>query len=296
VGPESRPLTFGAELEMAPERRWDPLRRFARNRLAVVGGIVLTLMLSVAVFAQFLAPSDPLAQDFNHSLEPPSREHPCGTDELGRDICSRVMYGGRASLAAGFLAVLVGGSVGTMLGLTAGYFGGWVDRTVMRGLDVVFALPAILLAIVIVTMLGPSLTNAILAVAIVNIPPTARVVRAEVLTITPRAYILACRVIGARDSRIVVKHILPNAMAPLIVQLTVGLAFAILSTAALGFLGLGAQPPMPEWGNMISGARAFLFTRFEISVFPGVAILLTTVSLNLVGDGLQDALNPKLIV
>jgi peptide/nickel transport system permease protein len=295
MNPESRPEGPAATLEMAPERRWDPLRRFARNRLAVVGSIVLTLVLSVALFAQFLAPSDPLAQDFNRSLEPPSRDHPCGTDELGRDICSRVIYGGRASLAAGFLAVLVGGLAGTLLGLTAGYFGGWVDRLVMRALDVVFALPTILLAIVIVTMLGPSLTNAILAVAIINIPPTARVMRSQVLTITPRPFILACRVIGANDSRIVLHHILPNAMAPLIVQLTVGLAFAILSTAALGFLGLGAQPPMPEWGNMISGARAFLFTRFEISVFPGLAILLTTVSLNLVGDGLQDALNPKLI-
>jgi peptide/nickel transport system permease protein len=259
-----------------------------------VGALALMFMLCLALLAPLLAPADPLAQDLNRSMQAASREHPCGTDELGRDVCSRVIYGSRASLAAGFFAVIVGGLVGTGLGVVAGYFSGWTDRVIMRGLDVVFALPAILLAIVIVTMLGPSLTNAILAVAIINIPPSARLMRSQVLTIMPRAYILACRVIGVDDLGILIRHVLPNSMAPLIVQSTVGLAFAILSTAALGFLGLGAQPPMPEWGAMISGGRAYLYSAFGISLFPGLAILVTTISLNLVGDGLQDALNPKL--
>jgi peptide/nickel transport system permease protein len=277
------------------ERRWDVLRRFGRNRAAIFGACILVLLIVVALFAPFLAPADPLTPNFSEALRPPSANHPFGTDHMGRDIYARVVHGSRISLRVGFLSVIIGGLVGTVLGVLSGYFGGWADRLVMRGMDVMLALPAILLAIVVVTWLGPSLTNAMLAIAIIRIPRTARLMRSVVLTIMPKEFILACRVIGVSDPRILVRHVLPNAISPLIVESTIGLAFSILTAAGLGFLGLGAQPPTPEWGAMISEGRTFLYSAFQVTMFPGLAILATTVSVNLVGDGLQDALNPRLI-
>jgi peptide/nickel transport system permease protein len=276
------------------ERRWLGVKRFARNRLAVVGSLLLVFMAFVALLAPVLAPSDPVTQDLSGAMKPPSWEHPFGTDQLGRDILSRVIYGSRISLQIGFVSVGIGGLVGTIIGVTAGYVSGWTDRLVMRAMDVMLALPAILLAIIVVTWLGPSLTNAMIAIAVVQIPRTARLMRSATLAIMPREYILASRVTGAGSLGIMRRHVLPNALAPLVVDSTIGLAFAILTAAGLGFLGLGAQPPTPEWGAMISEGRSFLYSAFYVTLFPGMAILLATISVNLVGDGLQDALNPRL--
>jgi peptide/nickel transport system permease protein len=282
------------ELAAAGERRWLGVKRFARNRLAVVGSLLLVFMTFVALLAPVLAPSDPLLQDLSEAMKPPSREHLFGTDQMGRDVLSRVIHGSRISLEVGFVSVGIGGFVGTILGVIAGYVGTWADRLIMRAMDIMLALPAILLAIIVVTWLGPSLTNAMIAIAVVQIPRTSRLMRSATLAIMPREYILASRVIGAGSLRIVRNHLLPNALAPLVVDSTIGLAFAILTAASLGFLGLGAQPPTPEWGAMISEGRSFLFSAFYVTLFPGMAILLTTISMNLVGDGLQDALNPRL--
>jgi peptide/nickel transport system permease protein len=278
-------------------RREDFLRAFFSNRLAIFGTAVMTVFVLMAVFAPLVAPYDPLQTDLPQKFDGPSLAHPFGQDELGRDILSRVIYGARISLTAGLAAVAVATVVGTIVGLAAGYLGRWPDSLLMRLMDVLLAFPSILLAIVIVSVLGPSLRNAMLAIGIVFIPQIARVVRSAVISVRERDYIEAERALGAGNTQIVLSGILPNSMAPLIVQATLTLATAILDVAALSFLGLGARAPTPEWGAMLtdafrSGFGVFVEGQHAI-IFPGIAIALAVLSVNFIGDGLRDALDPR---
>jgi peptide/nickel transport system permease protein len=278
-------------------RREDFVRAFFSNHLALFGGIVISLFILMAVFAPLVAPYDPLAQNLTEKFAGPSLAHPFGQDELGRDILSRIIYGARISLTAGLAAVALATVVGTIVGLTAGYLGRWPDSLLMRMMDVLLAFPSILLAIVIVSILSPSLPNAMLAIGIVFIPQIARVVRSAVISVRERDYIEAERALGAGNAQIVFSGVLPNSMAPLIVQATLTLATAILDIAALSFLGLGARAPSPEWGAMLtdafrSGYGVFVEGQHAI-IFPGIAIALCVLSVNLVGDGLRDAMDPR---
>lgn len=276
-----------------PDRLYYLWRRLRKNRLAVGGGVLLVLFLLTAAAAPWIAPHDPLAQDLYGRLSPPSAKNWFGTDDFGRDILSRVLHGARVSLRVGVAAVALALVVGTAVGLTAGYWGGLLDNVLMRLMDLMLAFPSILLAIVVVAVLGPSLNNAMLAVGIVSIPQYARLVRASVLSIREQDYVTAARALGAGDARIILTAILPNCVAPLTVQSTLGMAGAILDAAGLSFLGLGAQPPTPEWGAMLSGGRDFILSAPWVLTFPGLAILLTVLAFNLLGDGLRDALDPK---
>jgi peptide/nickel transport system permease protein len=278
-------------------RREDFLRAFFSNRLAIFGTAVMAVFVVMAVFAPLVAPYDPLDQNLPEKFDGPSLAHPFGQDELGRDILSRVIYGARISLTAGLAAVALATVVGTIVGLTAGYLGRWPDSLLMRLMDVLLAFPSILLAIVIVSILGPSLPNAMLAIGIVFIPQIARVVRSAVISVRERDYIEAERALGAGNVQIVFSGVLPNSMAPLIVQSTLTLATAILDVAALSFLGLGARAPTPEWGAMLtdafrSGFGVFVEGQHAI-IFPGIAIALAVLSVNFIGDGLRDALDPR---
>src|SRR5215213_11650610 len=281
----------------ARSRREDFRRVFFSNRLALFGTAVMGLFILMAVFAPLIAPYDPLQQDLASKFAPPSRAHLMGQDELGRDILSRVIYGARISLTAGLAAVAVATVVGTLVGLGAGYLGRWPDSLLMRVMDVLLAFPSILLAIVIVSILGPSLLNAMFAISIVFIPQIARVVRSVVISVRERDYIEAERALGAGHTQIVFSGVLPNSTAPLIVQATLTLATAILDIAALSFLGLGARAPTPEWGAMLtdafhSGFGVFVEGQHAI-IFPGIAIALAVLSVNFIGDGLRDALDPR---
>ena len=279
--------------------RWGDFRQaFLGNKLAVVGLIVITLFVLMAVFAPLLAPYDPIRdQSLTERFAPPSASHPLGQDELGRDILSRIIFGARVSLTAGLAAVAFATVFGTLVGVAAGYAGGIVDSVLMRLMDIILAFPSILLAIVIVSILGQGLTNALLAVGVVLLPQIARVVRSSVISIRERDYVEAERAIGASDVQIVSSAILPNSLAPLIVQSTLALATAILDVAALSFLGLGAQPPQPEWGAMLTDAfrSGFgVFTEGQHAIlFPGIAIALSVLAVNFIGDGLRDALDPR---
>jgi peptide/nickel transport system permease protein len=278
-------------------RRQDFLGTFFSNRLALFGTAVMSIFILTAVFAPLIAPYGPLQQDLAGKFAPPSRAHLMGQDELGRDILSRVIYGARISLTAGLAAVGLATALGTLIGVVAGYVGRWPDSVLMRLMDVVLSFPSILLAIVIVSILGPSLPNAMLAVGIVFVPQIARVVRSAVISVRERDYIEAERALGAGNAQIVFSGILPNSMAPLIVQSTLTLATAILDVAALSFLGLGARAPAPEWGAMLTdafhaGFGVFITGQHAI-IFPGVAIALCVLSVNFIGDGLRDALDPR---
>ena len=278
--------------------RWQDFRRtFLSNRLALFGLIILSIFILVAIFAPLIAPYDPLAQDLEGKFAGPSLAHPFGQDELGRDILSRVIYGARISLTAGLAAVAIATVAGTIIGLLAGYFGGYTDSIFMRLMDILLAFPSILLAIIVVSVLGPSLVNAMLAVGIVFIPQMARVVRSAVISVRERDYIEAERALGASNTQIIFSGILPNSTAPLTVQATLTLATAILDIAALSFLGLGARAPTPEWGAMLTDAFKSGFGVFVTGqhalIFPGVAIALAVLSVNFVGDGLRDALDPR---
>ena len=278
--------------------RWEDFRRvYLSNRLALFGTVILSLFILMGIFAPLIAPYDPLQQDLAGKFAPPSRAHLMGQDELGRDILSRVIYGARISLTAGLAAVAIATAAGTLIGVVGGYLGRWPDSVLMRLMDVVLAFPSILLAIVIVSILGPSLPNAMLAVGIVFVPQIARVVRSAVISVRERDYIEAERALGAGNAQIVFSGVLPNSMAPLIVQATLTLATAILDVAALSFLGLGARAPTPEWGAMLtdafrSGFGVFVTGQHAI-VFPGIAIALCVLSVNFIGDGLRDALDPR---
>lgn len=288
-----------AETGVRTRTRWGDFRgAFLENKLAVVGLVIISVFVAMAVFAPLLAPYDPIRdQNLGERFAGPSAQHPLGQDELGRDILSRIIFGARISLTAGLAAVAFATVLGTLVGVTAGYVGGLVDSVLMRLMDVILAFPSILLAIVIVSVLGQGLTNALLAVGVVLLPQIARVVRSSVISIRERDYVEAERAIGASDVQIVSSAILPNSLAPLIVQSTLALATAILDVAALAFLGLGAQPPQPEWGAMLtdafrSGYGVFTEGQHAI-VFPGIAIALSVLAVNFIGDGLRDALDPR---
>jgi peptide/nickel transport system permease protein len=258
-------------------------------------GLVILLALSLgALTAPWLAPYDPLAASEAGALAPPSAQHLFGTDDAQRDVLSRVLYGGQISLRVGLIAVGIAATTGSVLGLAAGYFGGWLDGLIMRLMDVLLAFPGILLALVVVTVLGPGLSNVMIAVGVGGVPTYTRVARAAALTTRSREYVLGARTVGCGHARILWAYILPNALAPLIVLATLGVATAILTASGLSFLGLGAQPPTPEWGAMLTNGRTYLRQAWWPAVFPGMAILLSVLSINLLGDGLRDALDPRL--
>ena len=271
----------------------DIWRQFCKQRLGLIGGGILCMLLLMALLAPVLAPYDPLAQDLYQRLQPPSADHWLGTDDFGRDILSRIVFGSRISLRIGLIAISVALTGGTLFGLVAGYRGGMVDMLIMRLMDLMLAFPSILLAIAIVAVIGPGIENAILAVSIVLVPQFARLVRSSVLTVREATYVEAARALGATESRLLFYSILPNCTAPLIVQTTLGMGTAILDAAGLSFLGLGAQPPVPEWGAMLSGGRELLLRAPWVMTFPGLAIFTVVLGLNLFGDGLRDALDPK---
>ena len=273
---------------------------FSANRGAVAGLIVIGLVLFCALFAPLIAPHDPNLTNNAVFLKPPfwqeggSLSYPLGTDAIGRDILSRLLYGARLSLVIGIAVVAIAIVVGIVLGLIAGFFKGIADIAIMRLMDILMTMPSLLLAIVIVAILGPGLMNAMLAVAIVVLPHYVRITRAAVIAESSKDYVVAAQVSGAQTTRLMFSEILPNCAAPLIVQATLGVSTAILDAAALGFLGLGAQPPTPEWGTMLADAREFVLRAWWVVTFPGLAILITVLAFNLLGDGLRDALDPKL--
>ncbi len=273
---------------------------FRKNRGAVIGLWVFAVLVLVALLAPLIAPHGPTTQYRDALLMPPvwqeggSSSYLLGTDAIGRDILSRLIYGARYSLFIGLIVVTIALVGGIVIGLVAGFFGGWVDTVIMRVMDVILAFPSLLLALVLVAILGPGLTNAMIAIAIVLQPHFARLTRAAVMGEKNREYVMAARVAGAGKLRLMFRTILPNCLAPLIVQGTLSFSTAILDAAALGFLGMGAQPPTPEWGTMLAEAREFILRAWWVVTFPGLAILITVLSINLMGDGLRDALDPKM--
>jgi peptide/nickel transport system permease protein len=272
----------------------DALRRLRRHRLGMFGVTIVVLLVFTAIFGPYLAPYDPNEIDFAVRFSGPTLAHPLGTDDFGRDTLSRIMHGARVSLQVGIIAVSIAATVGTLLGLVAGYAGRVTDEVIMRAMDVLFAFPAILLAIAILAALGRGITNAMIAIGIVYIPIFARIARGAVLSVREEEFVESARAIGARDTRILFRHIFPNSTAPLIVEVTLSLAFAILAEAALSFFGLGTQPPDPSWGRMLSEGRAYFRQSAWMGIFPGLAIMLTVMGFNFLGDGLRDALDPRL--
>ena len=273
---------------------------FRENKGAVAGLAVLMVVLLSAVFADFVAPHAPAQQYRDHFLAPPaweeggSTEFLLGTDAVGRDILSRIIHGARYSLFIALIVVTISLTFGISIGLVAGFARGWTEAMIMRAMDILLAVPSLLLAIVIVAILGPGLFNAVIAIAVTYLPQFVRLTRASVITETSKDYVTASRVAGAGLLRLMFSTVLPNCMAPLIVQASLAFSAAILDAAALGFLGLGAQPPSPEWGTMLADAREFVLRAWWVVTFPGLAILITVLALNLMGDGLRDALDPKL--
>lgn len=269
-------------------------KRFKKNRLALGGFIIILAIMVMAILSKWVTPYDPYSMNPVHRLAPPNGDHWFGTDQFGRDIFSRILYGARISLQVGLIAVGFSFVAGTIIGMIAGYVGGWVDNVLSRITDVLFSFPDILLALVIMAILGPSLNNLMLAIGIVYTPIFARIARGTVLNIRDSLYIEAARSMGVKSTTILRRHILPNAMAPLIVQITLSFAFAILAEAALSFLGLGVSPDTPSWGVMLSEAKDWMELSWWTAVFPGVAITLAVFSFNVMGDGLRDALDPRL--
>ncbi len=270
------------------------LKTLSRNKMAIFGLIILLLLLIMGILADFIAPYDYAKQDLANAFQHPNAKHLFGTDEFGRDIFSRIIYGARTSLLVGFVSVGIAVVAGGALGAVAGYYGKRIDNFIMRLMDVLLAIPQTLLAIAIVAALGTGLTNLMIAVGISAVPTYARIVRASVLTIREEEYIEAAKASGTTNVRIIVRHILPNCIAPVIVQVTLGMAGAILTAAGMSFIGLGIQPPNAEWGNMLSTGRDYIREYSYMTMFPGLAIVITVLSLNLLGDGLRDALDPKL--
>jgi peptide/nickel transport system permease protein len=283
--------------EVVGENFWQMAWRSLRhNPVALFGLAGFILLIVIILFAPLIAPTDPTAMDYDHILEPPGAGHPFGTDDLGRDIFSRVVWGGRESLRVALLAVVLAAGGGTVFGLISGYYGGWVDATIMRLVDILLAFPAILLILSIVAALGPNLGTVLIALGISAIPGITRFVRGTVLAARNYEYVTAAQVLGAKNSYVMFTQILPNILAPLIIYTTLGLGSAIMATAGLSYIGLGAQPPSPEWGAMLNAGRNYLRDAWWMSVFPGLAIFWTVLSVNLLGDGLRDALDPKLKV
>src|SRR3954447_4772886 len=269
------------------------LRTLPRNRLVLAGLIMVVGLIVVAALAGLIAPYDPIANNVRAALQPPSSYYYFGTDRFGRDVFSRVIFGSRLSLFVAIVSVTISVIIGVALGLVSGYYRGWIDNLIGRVMDVFFSFPALLLAIGVAAMLGPGLNNAIIAIAVVYSPVFGRVVRGPVLVERGKEYVEAARVIGASSPRVILKHVFPNVLSPLIVQATITLSQAILVEAYLSFLGLGTQPPFPSWGTMLQEGRTFLETAPWMSIFPGLAIMLTVLAFNLLGDGIRDVLDPR---
>lgn len=270
------------------------LKKLTQNNNAIFGLTVIFITLIVAIFAPYIAPYEPNEQHLLDRLNPPSMKHPLGTDGHGRDLLSRIMFGSRISLMIGLISIGIGLGLGVPLGLTAGYFGGVYEEIVMRGIDILMSFPGILLALVVVAILGPGLFNVMVAIGVWSVPIFTRMVRGSTLSIKEEEFIEAARAIGLGDFKIILKQVLPNCLAPILVLSSLRLATAILSAAALSFLGLGAQPPTPDWGAMLSAGREYLRVAWWFSTFPGLAIMFVVLGFNLLGDGLRDILDPKM--
>ena len=269
-------------------------RRLKKNKIAVVSLCVIIFMVLVAIFAPLLAPYSFERQDVMRPLDSPSRDYLLGTDRLGRDTLSRLIYGSRQSLMMGFTAVLGSAVLGVLLGSVCGYYGGWLDSLIMRLLDIYQGIPMFLLTVTLAAVLGPSLRNAIIAIGISLIPGNARFMRACILTVREMEYVEAAKSINCTNSRIILSHVIPNAISPMIVSVTMGLGFAVLAGAGLSFIGLGAQPPTAEWGAMIADARNYIRSQPQLALYPGLCIMISVLAFNLFGDGLRDALDPRL--
>jgi peptide/nickel transport system permease protein len=270
------------------------MNRFKKNKRAKVGLWMVAVFVIVAIFARWIAPYDPIEQNMQVMLESPSLNHPFGTDEFGRDIFSRIIYGAQISLMIGIVGVLISVLFGVALGTLSGFFGGIVDSLIMRIMDIFMAFPSFLLALAIVSVLGPGMINVMIAIGIFSVPTFARVSRSAVIAIKNKEFIEAAKAMGATNTRIIFKHLIPNSIAPIIVLSTLRIATAILTAAGLSFLGMGAQPPTPEWGAMLSTGREYLRTAPHVSTIPGLAIMFMVLSFNMLGDGLRDALDPKM--
>ncbi len=285
---------YDETLHEKPENQWLEMWRSLRaNRAALVSLIFIVFLVLVAILGPYLTPYNPIETDMSSALQTPSAQHWFGTDQLGMDIFSRVIAGTRVSLTVGLLAVSIALTTGIILGAIAGYAGGWVDTVIMRVMDMMLAIPSILLAITLMAALGKGIDKAVIAIGLVSIPEYARIVRGNILSIKENDYIAAAHVVGLSDARIIFRHVLPNALSVIIVRATLGISSAILDTAALGFLGLGVQPPQPEWGDMLGRARGFIFQAPHTLLYPGMAITATVLAFNLLGDGLRDALDPR---
>jgi peptide/nickel transport system permease protein len=283
------------ELDRLPDtpflRAW---RRFRSNIPAMIGLALLALLLLLSAAAPLLTEYEPMKQNLSEALQTPSAEHLLGTDYLGRDLFTRLAYGGRLSLTIGFLAVAIGLLIGVPLGAVSGYYGGWPDMIIQRIADIFLSFPSFLLALLLVALMGVGVRNVILSVGILAIPSFIRLVRGSVLVIREQEYVVAARALGARDRRIIFNHILPNAMTPVIINASLNLGYALTTAAGLGFLGLGVQPPTPEWGMMLGEAKNYIFSHAYMVTYPGLIIFIAIVGLNLVGDALRDALDPRL--
>ena len=283
----------GSRAQANAGRTYRLLAALAGNPLAVAGAIVVALLVLTAALAPWIAPESPMGQDLGRRLLPPSAEHWMGTDELGRDIFSRVIHGARITLAIVVLVAAISAPMGLAIGAVSGYFGGWTDRALMGLTDVFLSLPKLILALAFVAALGPGIENAVIAIAITAWPPYARIARAETLSFRSAEFVQAVRLLGASHARIVLRHVIPLCSSSTIVRVTLDMAGIILTAAGLGFLGLGAQPPLPEWGAMISRGRAFILDQWWVATMPGVAIIVVSLGFCLLGDGLRDVLDPK---
>ncbi|MCL5024090.1 MAG: ABC transporter permease [Nitrospirae bacterium] len=268
--------------------------RFRRNSLAVAGGILVLLLFVVAAFAPLLSPYNPDDIDSRHVLDPPGIDHPLGTDDLGRDVLSRMIWGSRISLAVGFVAVGIATLIGMILGAVSGYYGGWTDRIIMRSIDIMLAIPTFFLILAVIAFVGSGIGNIMAVIGLTSWMGVARLVRAEFLSLKGREFVLAAKALGARDLRIIFRHIMINSMAPVLVSAVLGVAGAVLVESALSFLGLGVQPPTPSWGNILTLGKDNIEIAWWLSVFPGVAILITVLAYNLLGEGIRDSIDPRL--
>lgn len=268
--------------------------RFKKNRLSVIGLVIILILFSVALTAPIIAPYDPMKIDVYNVLSPPSPSHPLGTDELGRDVLSRMIWGSRVSLKVGFIAVGIAIFIGSLIGSIAGYYGRAIDAVLMRFVDVMLAFPTFFLILAVIAIVEPGISTIMIVIGVTGWMDVARLVRAEFLSLKEREFIMAARTIGASDLRIIFRHILPNALSPVFVAATFGIAGAILIESSLSFLGLGVQPPEPSWGNILTSGKDNITVAWWLSLFPGLAILITVLSYNLVGEGLRDALDPRL--
>jgi peptide/nickel transport system permease protein len=269
-------------------------KRFRSNSLAVGGGIIVLVLFIGAIMAPFISPFNPDDIDRKHILESPGRSHPFGTDDLGRDVLSRMIWGARISLAEGFVAVGIATLIGMLLGALSGYYGGWIDRVIMRFIDIMLSIPTFFLILAVIAFIGPGIWNIMIVIGLTSWMGVARLVRAEFLSLKEREFVLAARAVGASDLRIIFRHIMINSMAPVLVSAVLGIAGAVLLESALSFLGLGVQPPTPSWGNILNLGKDNIEIAWWLSVFPGLAILITVLGYNLLGEGIRDSIDPRL--